>query len=288
MIEVSYLEEKSIINEGPFLQQERDLIEAVAERLGRIIERKQAETEVQQHQAELLQISRLSTIGEMASGLAHELNQPLSAILSYTNACLHLVQAGKGNDDDVGKNLGKIDVQTKRAGEIIRRIRSFVQKRQPIQTSIDINDSIRKLIRFLDTDIRLGEIELDLKLSETIPMVLADSIQVEQVVMNLVRNAIEAMECPTIQQRRLTIQTSTNAGDLVEVTVSDTGKGMSEETHGHIFDSFFSTKSDGLGIGLTISRSIIEAHNGNIWAEANTNGGSTFNFTLPITQTKSA
>ncbi len=237
-----------------------------------------------QHQAELFHMSRLSTIGEMASGLAHELNQPLSAILSYTNACLHLIDTGERIDGDISKNLVKIDVQTKRAGEIIHRIKGFVQKRQPHWTSIDINDSIRKLIDFLDTDIRFREIELDLKLSETIPMVLADSVQVEQVIMNLIRNAIEAMESPTILEQLLTIQTSMNTDDLVEITVSDTGKGMSKDTCDQIFDSFFSTKSYGLGIGLTISRSIIEAHNGTIWAEANTNSGSIFKFTLPITQ----
>jgi len=284
-IEVCYLEEKPVISEGPFLRQERDLIEAIAERLGRIIERKQAEKEVQQHQAELLHISRLSTIGEMASGLAHELNQPLCAILSCSDLCLRTIKTQ--NADKLTENLETIATQAEKAGGIIRRLKDFIQKRQPHRSTININNLIREVVGFVGSDLRHNEIKVDSKLDEQIPMVLADSIQIEQVLLNLIRNAIEAMDSVSSQHRRLIIQTLVHANNAIEVAVCDTGVGLPSEFIDQIFNSFFTTKPDGLGIGLSISYSIIEAHEGQLWVTANSDCGSTFRFTLPVTQMNS-
>ncbi len=232
-------------------------------------------------EAEALHISRLCTIGEMASGISHELNQPLCAILTHTNVCLRAVKTGIKDIDRFTKNLETIASQTKLAGEIIRRIRDFVQKRQPRRTIVDINDIISEVSGFLESDIRHNEIKLELKPAETTPMVLANAIQIEQVLMNLMRNSIEAMENIDAQNRRLTIHTSLDSGDMLKVAVSDTGVGP-PEISGRMFEPFFSTKPNGLGIGLSISHSIIEAHGGTLSAQANSDGGSTFKFTLPI------
>ena len=239
-------------------------------------------------EAEALHISRLSTIGELASGISHELNQPLCAILTHTNVCLRTIKTGIKDTDRFTKNLETIASQTKFAGEIIRRIRGFARKRRSHRTIVDINEVISEVSGFMESDIRHNGIELKLKPAETTPMVLADSVQLKQVLMNLVRNAIEAMENIDAQERRLTIHTSLASGDMLEVAVSDTGVGLLPEASGRMFESFFSTKPNGLGIGLSISRSIIEAHGGTLSAHANTDGGSRFKFTLPIVKEKVA
>jgi PAS domain S-box-containing protein len=247
-----------------------------------VTERRQAEEQARRHREQLLHVSRLSTVGEMASGLAHELNQPLSAILNYTEACLIAVRAGMTDVGKITENLQAAAQQTERAGEIIRRIRDFVKKRQPCVTRVEVNDLIREVVGFTSSDIRQNEVTLSLELQEELPPALADAIQVEQVLLNLVRNAIEAMSGTSRQTRRLTIQTSTSADDAVEVSVRDSGEGLPDDVAKQIFDPFFTTKPNGLGIGLSISRSIIEAHNGHLWAGSNPDGGSTLEFTLPI------
>ncbi|MHC4540710.1 MAG: PAS domain S-box protein, partial [Planctomycetota bacterium] len=246
-----------------------------------ITERKGLEEQARKHQTELLHVSRLSTVGEMASGFAHELNQPLSAILSYANACLRMNRSGKADTDMITECLEEISSQTGRAGEVIRRIRNFIQKRQSRQSTVDVNNLVREAVGFMDSEIRHSSVCLDLGLAADMPAVLADSIQVEQVLLNLIRNAVEAMDSISTEARRLTIQTLAGS-PMVEVTVSDTGHGLTAEVAERIFEPFFTTKTDGLGIGLSISRSIIEAHGGRFWVRANQPSGSTFGFALPV------
>jgi PAS domain S-box-containing protein len=246
-----------------------------------ITERKQAEKQAEEHRTELLHVSRLSTVGEMASGFAHELNQPLSAILSFSNACLQLIKSGMADNDKITECLETISSQTKRAGEVTRRIRNFIQKRSPHRSTVDIHNLLRDVVGFMDSDIRHSSIKLNLELADDIPVVFVDAIQIEQVLLNLVRNAIEAMRNIDTENRRLTIQTS--PGDnAVEVTVSDTGIGLPEQEADRIFDPFFTTKTDGLGVGLSISRTIIEAHDGNLWVKSNRDSGAEFGFVLPV------
>ena len=248
-----------------------------------ITERKQAQEKAQTHQTELLHMSRLSTVGEMATGLAHELNQPLCAAMNYITVCLHTVRSGgDANTDKFIENMEAIAKQTKRAGEIVNRIKDFVRKREPHQSTVDINELVKEMSDFVHVDIRKNKVSLNLALAEELPLLLADPVQIEQVLLNLMLNGIDAMADVEIEKRQLTIQTQMCDDHFVEVAVSDTGKAVSEEDFEKMFDSFFTTKPCGLGIGLSISRSIIDAHKGRLWARANPDCGMTFRFTLPV------
>lgn len=247
-----------------------------------ITNRRKAERQAQEHQAQLQHVSRLSTVGEMASGLAHEINQPLSAIMSYANASLLSLKTGDTDIEKVTENLKKVAVQSKRAGEIIRRIRDFVRKRQPEHKKVDINHLVKEMVSFVEADIRKNKVDVKFSLTRKKPTVNADAIQIEQVMLNLVRNAIEAMEDSGSKPRKLTIRTCIAKSGQLELAISDNGHGIEDKYTEQIFDPFFTTKSDGLGIGLSISRSIVEAHGGTLWAKSNPDGGSTFKFTLPI------
>ncbi len=253
-----------------------------------ITEQKRAQQRAEQRQAELLHVSRLSTLGEMASGFAHELNQPLSAIMSYASASLRSVQTGQFDVNRLTANLGHVVAQSGRAGEIIRRVRAFAQRRPLRLGPLDLNGTVREAIELLGSDARHKGIELTLDLSTDLPSVLGDSIQIEQVLLNLMRNAIEAMEAVEPQRRRLILRTFAQSRSAVAVAVSDTGPGMSEEMMAKVFDAFFTTKESGLGIGLSISRSIIESHRGQFWVASGPDGGCTFTFTLPAVVSDSA
>ena len=187
--------------------------------------------------------------------------------------------------DRVKENLHTIEGQAERAGNVIRRVKGFAKKQEPNRSSININTLVREALAFIDSDIRNNGITVDLELSNEVSIVLADRVQIEQVLVNLVRNAVEAMVEAPKGQRHLVIRTSGESDGRVKVTVSDNGEGMTPEVHKHLFDPFFTTKADGLGIGLSISHSIIEAHEGELWAMSNPEGmGSSLVFTLPVSK----
>jgi PAS domain S-box-containing protein len=246
-----------------------------------ITERKLAEQQAREHQEHLLHISRLGTLGEMASGLAHELNQPLSAILSYASASLRGMESQNTDVTRMKKNLDQMVSQAKRAGEIIKRVRTFSQRRPPLLCATNANEIVREVLGLLHYDVVHKEVQVVMNLSEDLPRVFADAIQIEQALLNLVRNAIEAMETTDPRERRLTIRTSLSAPGTVKVTVSDTGVGLPPKLLSRVFDPFFTTKVDGLGIGLSITRSILELHRGQLWVEPDQERGCTFAFTLP-------
>jgi len=247
-----------------------------------ITERRRAQEQARLRQTELLHVSRLNTIGEMASSLAHELNQPLCAILGRSELCLQSVKNGIENREQFNENLETIAMQAELAGNIIRRIRSFIKKQDSHRGSVDINDLVRETLNFIDVDIRHNDIKVNVEFSEHLPKVTADAVQIEQVLINLLRNALEAMTDIDVEKRILTINTSMDSGNSVKVIVHDTGCGLRSEVKEQLFNPFFTTKSKGLGIGLSISHSIIEAHKGEIWVKSNSDCGSTFGFTLPI------
>jgi PAS domain S-box-containing protein len=248
-----------------------------------ITERKNVEQQVQMHQTELAHAWRLNTMGEMSTGMAHELNQPLCAVLNYAQACSRLVKDKEQlNVNQLDDALEQIITQTTRAGEIIRRIRQLVGKREPEVLPVDINNISREVLDMETSEAKQKSIALQTQLDENLPSVLADRIEIEQVILNLVRNAFEAMNQTEDGQRYLTIQTTRTDEDKVMIAVKDTGKGLSPDEAEKVFDSFFTTSPNGLGIGLSISRTIIEAHNGHLWAESNPDRGATFKFTLPI------
>jgi PAS domain S-box-containing protein len=246
-----------------------------------VTERKRIEAEARQHQEELSYLVRLSTMGEMAAGLAHELNQPLAAITNYAKGCARRIATGVGKPAEIVPALDKIAAQAMRAGDIIRRLRSLLRKGEVRQELVDVNELVREVARLLDAEAREHAVRLRLDLAPEVPQVCVDAIQVEQVLVNLVRNGLEALSGVEGEARELLLQT-TGTDDTLEVAVSDNGEGLSTDIAEKMFDPLFSTKSGSLGMGLSISRSIVEAHGGRLWVTANPGRGTTFRFTLPL------
>jgi C4-dicarboxylate-specific signal transduction histidine kinase len=246
-------------------------------------ERRRAEDLVQQHQAELAHVARLSTVGEMVVELTHELNQPLGAISSYTQACKRLLSSDKPDDrKELLTSLSRAGEQADRAAEIIRRLRRFVTKAQPSQTTIDLNAIIRDVAELTNIDARRVQTEVRFELTSPLPPVVGDRIQLEQVMVNLMRNAFEAMGSGPPDLRRLTIRTAVEDRQSIRVDVCDSGVGIPQPTIDRVFDRFFTTKPNGMGMGLPISRSIVASHGGKLWVTPNSNVGCTFHFTVPI------
>jgi len=247
-----------------------------------ITELKRIEARIKEREATLLHAARLSTLGEMASGIAHELNQPLSAILTYGDACLCLAQAQSPDISRIARNLGEIVSQGERAGVIIRRMRALAKGRQPHYGCTDLNDAVRNAAVLIRWELTQNGMQVSLEFAESLPCVYADPIQIEQVLVNLMRNAIDAMRRVTDEPRLLTLRTIVADADHVSVEVCDTGVGLPLKQEARIFEPFFTTKPDGLGIGLSISRTIIEAHRGVLGARPNADRGTVFFFSLPV------
>jgi PAS domain S-box-containing protein len=255
---------------------------AAYERLEREIqERRRVEERIREREAELAHVTRLSTMGEMAATMAHELNQPLAAIANYAGGCLRRLQAGSASEKHLLDATEQITAQAQRAGRIIHRLRSFVRKREPRRTLVDVNDAVREAVSFSTPEARRYGVAVALELADTLPAVLADLVQVEQVILNLLRNGIEAMRGMQGGKRLLEVKT-TARDDWVEVAIRDWGCGVPAEAAGRLFHPFFTTKPHGMGMGLAISQSIVSAHGGRIWTHPAADGGAVFRFTLPV------
>lgn len=246
-----------------------------------ITERKLAEEHARRHQIELARVAWLSTMGEMATALAHELNQPLSAIAAFARGCTRRLRAGTATLQDLREPLDSIGEQAERAGEVIRHVREFVRRRELALGRVDVNQIARSLAHLAEIDARQHEAVLRLELAPHLPSVVADPIMVEQVIGNLVRNAIDAMTEACSPRREITLRTAQRNG-AVEVEVVDTGPGLAAAAIEQVFDPFFTTKADGVGMGLSISRSIVEAHGGCIGVDSVAGSGATFRFSLPL------
>ena len=222
-------------------------------------------------------------MGQMASGLAHELNQPLGAILNYAGVGLAQAKSSNGASTKLVAALQEIMSETRRAGEIISRMREFVRKQQPNAQPIDLSHLVTQSLRLLQFELRRHEVRTKLELASGLPPVMADAIQIEQVLVNLISNAMEAMDGQEPQSRLLEIRTTLwRDSKQAAVIVSDSGAGISPADAARLFDAFFTTKPNGLGMGLNISRSIIECHGGRLTASANAQRGMRFSFTLPV------
>jgi len=251
--------------------------------LGRqVVERRRVEELARQRQAELAHAARLNTMGEMASGLAHELNHPLATINNYARGCIRRLQAGEADTTEMLEALENVSGQAERAAELIRSIRDFVRKSDRRRQSVDLHEVIREVAGLLDLEVQSSGVRVALDLAESAPRVTADVIQVEQAIVNLARNAIEAMNDRPSGRRKLTIATTVNGSSSVEVAVRDTGPGVPESILRDMFNPFVSTKPGGLGLGLSISRSIVEDHGGRLWVSSSNASGSDIRFTLPI------
>jgi C4-dicarboxylate-specific signal transduction histidine kinase len=245
-----------------------------------ITQRKRIEAQARQHQAELAHVLRLGTMGEMAAGLAHEINQPLGAIANYAQGCVRRLRDGSIDDTALLPIVEQIAAEALRAGEIIRRLRELVRKESPEYQDVDLNSLVRKSVQMVEPEARQHGIRLHLRLAPDLPPAPCTSIQIEQVLVNLLLNGIEAVQAADNGERTLTLTPAPAAGG-VEVAIRDSGVGIPEPP-ADVFAPFFSTKPSGLGMGLSISRSIIEAHGGRLSATRNADRGSTFRFTLPF------
>jgi two-component system sensor kinase FixL len=241
----------------------------------------EAERQAREHQQELIHVSRLSTMGEMATGLAHELNQPLSAIANYANGSVRRLQASGRESEDILFALGQISAQADRAGEIIKRLRALVGKQAPVRRVADINDVVREVCSFVEFEARKSGIEIEQQLSLNALPTKIDVVQIEQVLLNLIKNALDALLEMPEDERSLVIQTGCSDGGEVLVQVLDSGSGIKEKDRGRLFEPFFTTKESGMGMGLVISRTIIEDHNGTISAHRRDEGGTCFTVVLP-------
>lgn len=247
-----------------------------------ITDRKSAEDQSRQQQEQLVYVSRLTMLGELATGIAHELNQPLMAVANYAQAALRRVRSDEWSREELTKCLEKTSQQALLAGEIIKRLRRLVSKRPPEQSETDLNDTIRDVVEMVRTEAEGREVHVRLELPEELPRVRADRIQLQQVMLNLVRNGFEAMHGTPSEDRCLTVESRLIDHDSVAVCVRDEGEGCESRHLDRLFEPFFTTKEQGLGMGLSISRSIIESHGGRLTARPNATRGLTFQFTLPI------
>lgn len=245
-----------------------------------LTQRQKTEARLQELQAELVQISRLTAMGEMASTLAHELNQPLSAITNYLKGSSRMLEELRNEDADAVRDaIGKAADQALRAGQIIRRLREFVSQGESEKRVENIGKVAEEASALALVGARETGVRTRVNLGNFVDMVLVDRIQIQQVLVNLIRNALEAMQAS--DRRELTLTTKKSKPDTIEISVADTGMGISPEIAEHLFQPFFTTKPHGMGVGLSISRSIIEDHGGRIWIEPNPGGGTIFKITLP-------
>lgn len=249
-----------------------------------VTERKQAEDAVRQHQAQLAHALRLRTMGEMAAALAHELNQPLAAITAYATSCT--LSLPPETAPEVRAQVEQIANEAMRAGEVIRRVQNFARRVDPKWEPVNLNRVVEEAVRLVETEAHQLRIDLRLKLAPTLPLVEADSIQIEQVIINLLLNAFQAIELSRNGRRRVEVETMQRQDGQLELAVRDTGVGLPAGIAKKIFEPYFTTRPDGLGMGLAISRSIIEAHGGRLWASANPSDGTgtTFRFNLPCSR----
>ena len=250
--------------------------------------RKQAEEDERQHQMELAHVARLSTMGEMASGIAHELNQPLTAIATNAHACIRMLESGDVDSERCADVMERIGAQAERAGEIIRHLRKFVSKEQPELAQVDLNELVAEVLVLIRAEANRAETRILTDLDPALRPVTAQRIQIDQVLVNLLRNAIEAMVEANSAKREVRVRTRLNRAALqVVTTIADTGPGLSEEMKLRLFTPFATTKTKGMGLGLSISLGIIEAHGGNLFLDTEPGYGAVFRFSLPVTGAES-
>jgi PAS domain S-box-containing protein len=247
-----------------------------------ITQRKQAESELQRNRQELAHVTRISTMGELAASLAHELNQPLTAILGNAQAAQRFLAANPADLEEVREILKDIVQDDRRATEVIQRMRALVKKEEVAFAPLDVAEVIRDVARLIHTDAVLLNVDVAFELMPALPLLVGDRVQLQQVVLNLMLNAFDAMkDCPT-NERRVILRVEPDDAGAVKVAVRDRGIGLSRDQLDKIFQPFYTTKRDGLGMGLSISHSIVTDHRGRLWAENNPDRGATFYFTVPV------
>src|SRR5271163_33515 len=243
---------------------------------------KEAQQALQMTQTELARVSRLTTMGELAASIAHEVNQPLTAVTNNSSACLRLLAAGNLQPEILRRVLEEIVADGNRASAVVARIRGFIKKEPAEKNRLNINDVIQEVLALADHELYENRVRLERQLTKALPLVSADRVQMQQVLLNLIMNGIESMAAVTNRPRSLCMQSRIDDSGVVLVAVRDSGTGLSSEAH-RLFTPFFTTKANGMGMGLSISRSLVESHGGRLWAAPNSPHGAVFSFTLPAT-----
>lgn len=265
------------------VRQRTEALATINQELAEQIEQRQrTEEEAQGLEVQLAHMARLTIAGQMAAELAHELNQPLTAITTYAQTCRFLLDTEEPNRQQVLEALDLVAAQAQRAGMIIRRVREFTRKTNPHKRRVDVNRLIRDVVALAGPEASSASAEITLQLADGLPQVDADDVQIQQVVMNLVCNSLDALrEAAQHGPRRVNIETTAEGVARIRVKVCDNGPGLPPEIVDRLFDPFFSTKSHGMGLGLAISRTIVEAHQGRLWYETRDGDGARFQFALP-------
>ena len=261
---------------------EAKLTEVATHIAGLAIEHQRADEALRRTQGELAHVSRVTTMGELAASIAHEVNQPLGAIVGNADICLQWLKDERPNLQHLREALEDIASDGRRASDVIARIRSLVKKSEPQSVSLDVNEVVSEVVSLIAHEVQRRQVDLEVELEE-LPPVLGDRVQLQQVLLNLTMNGIDAMYAITERKPRLCLTTALSDASVL-VSVKDCGVGIKAEDAELVFRAFHTTKSSGMGMGLAISRSIIEAHGGRLWAEPNEDFGATFKFTLPVSK----
>jgi PAS domain S-box-containing protein len=270
---------KILVESRHVLMREADGRRLVLETNRDVTERKRAEEALRKAEAELAHVARVTTLGEMAASIAHEVDQPLSGVVINANACLRFLRSTSPDLDEVRDGLEAIARDGRRAGDVIARIRLLARRTTIEKQPLDINDVIREVVALAEGEAHRTGARLRTELAGDLPRVVGDPVQLQQVVLNLILNGLDAMHA-VMGARELVIRTQRQATDRVQVAVQDSGSGIDPQLADRIFEAFYTTKRSGMGMGLSISRSIVEQHGGRLWAVPNDGPGTTFHFTL--------
>jgi len=256
--------------------------------LRNITDFKSLQQEAEQLRRQVIHLTRVSTLGELSGAVAHELNQPLTAILSNAQAGQRLISRNAASTDEIQSILEDIIEDDRRAGAVLTRLRNLIRNEQVDFSEIDLNEVVAEVFRLVHSEMIERRVDVVLDCTPVLPPVRADRIQIQQVLINLVRNACDAMASVRWSEHKLTVKTGRRCDESVVISVADNGGGLPEELRGSLFEPFVTTKRNGMGLGLTISRAIISGHRGEIWFEENPGGGSIFGFSLPPAKRRGA
>ena len=248
-----------------------------------VTERRVAEEALNRARSELAHVARLTTLSTLTASIAHEVNQPLSGIITNAGTCLRMLDADPPNVDGARETARRTIRDGNRASEVIKRLRALFSKKDFTMEPLDLNEATREVVALSLSELHRNRVIVQSELADDLPPITGDRVQLQQVILNLLRNASDAMVGVHDRPRQLLIRTEQEGGDRLRMTVRDAGTGFDRQIMDKLFDAFYTTKSDGMGIGLSVSRSIVERHHGRLWAEPNDGPGATFSFSIPLT-----
>ena len=246
-----------------------------------VTQSREAEEALNKARSELFQVSRVAALNALTASIAHEVNQPLAGIITNASTCQRMLSSDPPNADGARETVRRILRDGNRASDVINRLRALFSKKEFALESLDLNEATREVIALALSDLQRNRVVLRTEFADNLPPVTGDRVQIQQVMLNLIRNASDAMTDVDDRPRALLIRTEADQGDQVRLSVTDAGTGFPPDSADKLFDAFYTTKKDGMGIGLSVSHSIIEAHHGRLWASVNDGPGSTFAFSIP-------